>query len=238
VEEDDRSEAGGLQYTAQQLGSSLGTALIGAIVITGLAAAFTTNDATTPRISQDVQQQISVRLEGDLSFVDTASVEQGAQAADVPPAETAAIVDGYADAQLKALKLGILACGFVCPLAARDARPAYFESITVTANTIAPSTAMQGDRREQRVGAGAQRLRLLAPFAARARRRGSRARRRSRRRRRRSAPPRRPVPAAPTSRIFVAIMRSRSPSEVIAAPCCRRRTNISDREGDAGRGER
>ena len=113
VEENDRSEAGGLQYTAQQLGSSLGTALIGAIVITGLAAAFTTNITDNPQISKDVQQQISVRLEGDLSFVDTASVEKGAQAAGVPAAETAAIVDGYADAQLKALKLGILACAFV-----------------------------------------------------------------------------------------------------------------------------
>jgi len=113
VEEDDRSEAGGLQYTAQQLGSSLGTALIGAIVITGLAAAFTTNVTDNPQISKDVQQQISVKLEGDLSFVDSASVEQGAQAAGVPPAETQAIVDGYSDAQLKALKLGILACAFV-----------------------------------------------------------------------------------------------------------------------------
>ena len=41
----DRSEAGGLQSTAQQLGSSLGTALLGAIVITGLITAFTANVA-------------------------------------------------------------------------------------------------------------------------------------------------------------------------------------------------
>ncbi|HWA54993.1 MAG TPA: MFS transporter, partial [Solirubrobacterales bacterium] len=40
VGDSDRSEAGGLQYTAQQLGSSLGTALLGAIVITGLIASF------------------------------------------------------------------------------------------------------------------------------------------------------------------------------------------------------
>ena len=43
VGEDDRSEAGGLQYTAQQLGSSLGTALIGAIVISGLVVSFSSN---------------------------------------------------------------------------------------------------------------------------------------------------------------------------------------------------
>ncbi|HZV73377.1 MAG TPA: MFS transporter [Conexibacter sp.] len=113
VEESDRSEAGGLQYTAQQLGSSLGTALIGAIVITGLATAFSANVSNDPRISQAVQSQVSVRLEGDLSFVDAASVRRGAEAAGVSPSETAAIVEGYSDAQLQALKLGLLACGFV-----------------------------------------------------------------------------------------------------------------------------
>ena len=43
VGESDRSEAGGLQYTSMQLGSALGTALIGAVVITGLASAFSNN---------------------------------------------------------------------------------------------------------------------------------------------------------------------------------------------------
>jgi EmrB/QacA subfamily drug resistance transporter len=113
VQESDRSEAGGLQYTAQQLGSSLGTALIGAIVITGLASAFTVNVTADPRISQATQDQVSVRLEGDLSFVDAASVEQVAQEAGVSPAETTAIVDSYSDAQLQALKVGLLACGFI-----------------------------------------------------------------------------------------------------------------------------
>jgi EmrB/QacA subfamily drug resistance transporter len=113
VEESDRSEAGGLQYTAQQLGSSLGTALIGAIVITGLAAAFTANVTDDPRISQATQDQISVRLEENLSFVEAASVQKASEAAGVSPAETTALVEGYSDAQLKALKVGLLACGFV-----------------------------------------------------------------------------------------------------------------------------
>ncbi len=113
VEEDDRSEAGGLQYTAQQLGSSLGTALIGAIVISGLLTAFGTNVGEDARISKATQSQVSIALEGDVSFVSSASVEKAAQDAGVSPAETAAIVDGYADAQLKALKLGILACAFI-----------------------------------------------------------------------------------------------------------------------------
>jgi EmrB/QacA subfamily drug resistance transporter len=113
VEERDRSEAGGLQYTAQQLGSSLGTALVGAIVISGLAAAFAVNVASDARVSQAVKDQVSVRLEGSLSFVDATTVEQAAEEVGVPAAETDAVVEGYSDAQLKALKLGLLVCGFV-----------------------------------------------------------------------------------------------------------------------------
>ena len=113
VSEDDRSEAGGLQYTAQQLGSSLGTALIGAIVISGLATAFNANVTGNPQISQSVQQEIGVRLDGDLSFVGASSVKKSAEDAGVPAKETTAIVDSYGDAQVKALKVGILACAFV-----------------------------------------------------------------------------------------------------------------------------
>ncbi len=51
VGDSDRSEAGGIQNTAQQLGSSMGTALLGAVVITGLIAAFTNNIADDPAIS-------------------------------------------------------------------------------------------------------------------------------------------------------------------------------------------
>ena len=62
----DRSEAGGLQFTAQQLGSSLGTAFLGAVVITGLIAAFSTNVAIDPKISESVQQQVEALSSGGL----------------------------------------------------------------------------------------------------------------------------------------------------------------------------
>jgi EmrB/QacA subfamily drug resistance transporter len=113
VGDEDRSEAGGLQYTAQQSGSALGTALIGAIVITGLAAAFTANVTDDARISQATKDQVSVRLESGVSFVTSAEVARAGEQAGLPADETAAIVDGYESAQLDALKLGLLACAFV-----------------------------------------------------------------------------------------------------------------------------
>jgi EmrB/QacA subfamily drug resistance transporter len=109
----DRSEAGGLQNTAQQLGSSLGTALLGAIVITGLIAAFTTNVASDARISQDVEQQLEVKLSAGGSFVAADEVRAGAEAAGVSPATADALVENYEDAQLKALKTALLAAAAI-----------------------------------------------------------------------------------------------------------------------------
>jgi predicted MFS family arabinose efflux permease len=57
---EDRSEAGGLQYTAQQLGSAIGTALIGAIVISALVAAFVSNISNEPQIPAELSDAIEV----------------------------------------------------------------------------------------------------------------------------------------------------------------------------------
>jgi Na+/melibiose symporter-like transporter len=108
VGDDDRSEAGGLQYTAQQLGASLGTALIGAVVITGLVTAFSNSVAANPDIPASVKEQVGVRLESGVSFVSADQVRAGAEEAGVPPATADVLVAHYADAQLRALKTGLL----------------------------------------------------------------------------------------------------------------------------------
>jgi EmrB/QacA subfamily drug resistance transporter len=108
IGDEQRSEAGGLQNTAQQLGSSLGTALLGAIVITGLATAFTANIADDAQISDQVTQKVEVQLSAGGSFVASSQVEKAAEAAQIPAPETDALVSHYEDAQLKALKLAFL----------------------------------------------------------------------------------------------------------------------------------
>jgi EmrB/QacA subfamily drug resistance transporter len=108
VEDRDRSEAGGLQNTAQQLGSSLGTALLGAIVITGLAASFSTNVASNPSLSADVREQAQVRISAGGSFVASDQVEAAASQAGLDQASTSALVSDYEDAQLAALKTAFL----------------------------------------------------------------------------------------------------------------------------------
>ncbi|MFI9769038.1 MFS transporter [Streptomyces sp. NPDC052415] len=111
--EEERSEVGGLQYTAQNLGSALGTALIGSLLIGALAHAFTGHVEDDQRLSEQARQQTSVALEAGVSFVPTDQVRAAAERAGLPPAEVDAVADSYASAQLKGLKAAILAAGGV-----------------------------------------------------------------------------------------------------------------------------
>ncbi|GAA2775353.1 MFS transporter [Kitasatospora cinereorecta] len=132
VAERDRSEAGGLQYTAQNLGSSLGTALIGAILIGALAGSVTSRIESDPRISQAVAGQATVHIEAGLSFIPADQLSTAlAQHPEIPPAEATAIVEHYQDAQIEGLKTAVFACAAITAAGLlfthrlpRDRRPA------------------------------------------------------------------------------------------------------------------
>ncbi|MEU9391307.1 MFS transporter [Streptomyces sp. NPDC048324] len=111
--EEERSEVGGLQFTAQNLGSALGTALIGSILLGALAAAFTTQVEDDPRLSDEARKQTGIALESGISFETTDQVRSAAESAGLPPSEVEAITDSYATAQLNGLKAAILATGGV-----------------------------------------------------------------------------------------------------------------------------
>jgi EmrB/QacA subfamily drug resistance transporter len=116
VEASGRSEAGGLQYTSQQLGSSLGVALIGAIVIAGLTSNFLGNVEDDPRISDEVAAQVGVAVGDGVDFI---SIDQAAEALEgtsLDSATAAAVVEDYASAQLQALRAGLLVAAIIALL--------------------------------------------------------------------------------------------------------------------------
>jgi len=113
VDESGRSEAGGLQYTGQQLGSSLGVALIGAIVLMGLTSTFISNVEHDSRISAEVSAQVGVAAGSNTNFVSSTEVEAAAQKAGLDSATTTALVDNYESAQLRSLKAGLLAAALL-----------------------------------------------------------------------------------------------------------------------------
>jgi len=136
-----RAEAGGLQYTGQQLGSALGVALIGALVLAGLAATFTANVADDSRISAQVADQVGVTVESGIDFVSADQIAVAAKQAGLDQATTTAIVDDYESAQLQALKAGLLAAALLALLSLATTRELPSES-PVVAGKPAPVPAV------------------------------------------------------------------------------------------------
>lgn len=116
VDASGRGEAGGLQYTGQQLGSSLGIALVGAIVLSGLTSSFVSNVASDDRIDQDVSAQVGVAVGNGIDFVDAGQIEAAATDAGLDEAQTTALVEDYEAAQIQALKSGLLAAALLALL--------------------------------------------------------------------------------------------------------------------------
>ena len=108
VEESGRSEAGGLQFTGQQLGSALGVAFIGAIVLAGLTNTFVSTIERDSRVSTEVSAQVGVAAGSGINFVSSDQVESAAKQAGLDKSTTAALVEDYETAQLRALKTGLL----------------------------------------------------------------------------------------------------------------------------------
>lgn len=112
-----RSEAGGLQYTAQNLGSSLGTALIGALMVGALASSVLALIADDPDIEASVAEQAEVRIASGLEYVPPADAEAALLEAGVPADQVDDLVENYASAQLSGVKVGILVCAAATLLA-------------------------------------------------------------------------------------------------------------------------
>ncbi|MCB0952025.1 MAG: MFS transporter [Microthrixaceae bacterium] len=113
VDASGRGEAGGLQYTGQQLGSSLGVALIGAIVLAGLTGAFVAKVDDDPRVGDEIASQLAQAAAPGVDFVTSDQFGAAVDGAGLDDATSAAVVDNYESAQLQALKAGLLAAGLL-----------------------------------------------------------------------------------------------------------------------------
>jgi MFS family permease len=105
VSQDRTNEAGGLQGTAQNLGASLGTALIGAILLAGLTASFLDRITDNPDIPADVRQALTAYAsETGLEVITVEQAEALALDAGLPAEQATAIAADYGAAQLDGLR--------------------------------------------------------------------------------------------------------------------------------------
>jgi MFS family permease len=109
-------EVGGLQYTAQNLGASLGTALIGAVVIGTLATQLLQGIEDSPAVSDSVEQAAGIQIEAGVEFVSDAQLEAALAQTPLAPEEQEAIVAANAEARVEALQFGMLAVALVALL--------------------------------------------------------------------------------------------------------------------------
>ncbi len=142
VDASGRGEAGGLQYTGQQLGSSVGVALIGAIVLAGLTNVFVRTIDADERIAPEVAQQVSIAAGNGVDFVASDDLAAAATDAGIDEQSADALVDDYEQAQLRALKTGLLVTGVLALL-----------SLMSTRNLPSTVTAGDDDREDDPVGA-------------------------------------------------------------------------------------
>jgi hypothetical protein len=100
-------DVGGLQGAAHNLGASVGTALVGAMLLLYLAAGFQARLAENPDIPDTVRSQVADHVVAGVPFLSAAqaadAIEQGGLSGD----NAAAVLSAYEDAQVMALKRSI-----------------------------------------------------------------------------------------------------------------------------------
>jgi MFS family permease len=101
------SETGGLQGTALNLGASLGTALIGAILILNLINGFNDNVADNPQVPAQTREAIAAGTEEGIDIVPAAQVEQLGLSKGLSEDQAKAVAADYGDAELDALRVSI-----------------------------------------------------------------------------------------------------------------------------------
>jgi MFS family permease len=131
------NEAGGLQGTAQNLGASLGTALIGAILLIGLTSGFAARIEDNAALPADLRAELAEKArETGLQVVTVDQVAEVATTAGLPPDQVVAITADYGAAQLDGLRLSLGAVAVFALLGL-----VFTRNLPAEASTTEPSAA-------------------------------------------------------------------------------------------------
>jgi EmrB/QacA subfamily drug resistance transporter len=111
VDQDEASEASGLQGTAQNLGMALGTAVIGTVILSVALNSIGNQVEDSSTIPDDVKDEIAMVVERPFETADRALL--GESIADLPPDEQAELEEIYDTGTLRGFQGAILAGGIV-----------------------------------------------------------------------------------------------------------------------------
>ena len=117
VPDEQSGEVGGLQNTGSNLGLSIGTALIGSILIASLSSAFLTGIAETPAVPQALSDEASVELASGIPFVSDDDLEAALVGAGVDDDVVPAVVEENEEARIVALRISLSVLALLAVLA-------------------------------------------------------------------------------------------------------------------------
>jgi MFS family permease len=136
VSDNDSAEVGGIQNTVTNFGAALGTALVGAVLISSLTAGLLHGVETNSAIPAGVKTEATVQLAGGVPFISDTDLRRELANASVPQSTADAIVAENSTARLNALRdalwvvalvaaMALLFTGLVpkVPLGQREKRP-------------------------------------------------------------------------------------------------------------------
>lgn len=116
IGERERGEAGGMQGTAQNIGASVGIALLGALLVTALSSGFNNAVQSDPTISPQTKTQVAHATADGVQTLAKDQLEAVGAQHQIPANEMSALVTDYLDAQLSAIKAAILLAIFLACL--------------------------------------------------------------------------------------------------------------------------
>jgi hypothetical protein len=109
----DSAEIAGLNGTFEQLGNSLGVALLGAIMLVTLTVGMTEALLANPAIPVEYHDEVTTALETNLALVSDAALDDALAAAGLDQAAQDQIGDIYAEERIFAFRSGIIFLIFV-----------------------------------------------------------------------------------------------------------------------------
>jgi EmrB/QacA subfamily drug resistance transporter len=98
------AEVGGLQNTFTNFGASLGTALVGAVLIGSLTSGFIQGVTDNPAVPAQVTAKATVTMEAGIPFISDSELRTALADTDLPPATQDAVVAENASARLLGLR--------------------------------------------------------------------------------------------------------------------------------------
>ncbi|MEW2583350.1 MFS transporter [Streptomyces virginiae] len=111
------AEVGGVQNAVTNLGSSIGTALAGSIMIASLTSSFLTSVQENPAVPSSVKSQATVQLASGAPFLSDAQLETALAEAGVSPEVTQAALEANEEARLDGLRAALSVLSFAALIA-------------------------------------------------------------------------------------------------------------------------